>query len=66
MSVYEKNCTVIAVPREHHEFAQRRIDFLLGRRALVIAKNDLSSLLAMAYTQGLADAAEVLIKGEKR
>lgn len=64
MSAYltEKDCELVKIDPEHHEFARRRINFLLTSRGLSVAKNDLSSLLVMAYAQGLSDCAEALDK----
>lgn len=51
---------LVDVPREQHEFARRRIAFLLGSQGLHVAKHDLLNLLAMAYAQGLSDTLEAL------
>ena len=51
---------LVDVPRDQHEFAKRRVEFLLSPRGLATAKNDLLSLLAMAYAQGLSDTLEAL------
>lgn len=52
----------VDVPRHLHDWAKERCSFLVTTRAMGIAKNDLLSLLAMAYAQGLSDAVEALEK----